>query len=66
VWPTSKVYGVGLLKEILADWKLVLAVAGAALAGIGMVAYAFTPYAIQFSSHTSVLLPPWAAMPWFV
>jgi len=41
VWPTSKVYGVGLLKEILADWKLVLAVAGAALAGIGMVAYAF-------------------------
>jgi hypothetical protein len=29
------------LKEILADWKLVVAVAGAAIAGIGMVAYAF-------------------------
>src|SRR5438128_1277025 len=31
---------------------------------VGMVAYALSPYAIQFSSHTSVLLPPWAAMPW--
>ena len=31
---------------------------------VGMVAYAFTPYAIQFSSHTSVLLGPWAGMPW--
>lgn len=32
--------------------------------GVGMVAYAFTPYAVQFSSHQSVLLPPWAGMPW--
>ncbi len=31
---------------------------------VGMVAYALTPYALQFTSTTSVLLPPWAGMPW--
>ncbi len=33
---------------------------------VGMAAYAFSPYALQFSSHTSVLLPPWAGMPWMI
>jgi arabinofuranan 3-O-arabinosyltransferase len=33
---------------------------------VGMVAYAFAPYALQFSSHQSVLLPPWAGMPWMI
>jgi arabinofuranan 3-O-arabinosyltransferase len=33
---------------------------------VGMVAFAFSPYAIQFSSSQSVLLPPWAGLPWMV
>ena len=41
VRPSSLFYGVGPLKENFSDWKLVLAVAGAAVAGIGMVGYAF-------------------------
>ena len=40
-----------------------LGVRGAGIA-VGMLAYAFTPYVIQFSSRTSVLLGPWAATPW--
>jgi len=39
--PLHSTYGVGPLKEIFSDWKLILAVAGAAVAGTGMVAYAF-------------------------
>jgi arabinofuranan 3-O-arabinosyltransferase len=31
---------------------------------VAMLAYAFTPYAIEFSSRFSVLLGPWAALPW--
>ena len=29
------------MKEVLADWKLLLAVAGAAIAGLSLIAYAF-------------------------
>ena len=31
---------------------------------VGMLAYVFTPYVLQFSSRMSVLLGPWAALPW--
>jgi arabinofuranan 3-O-arabinosyltransferase len=31
---------------------------------VGMLAYAFSPYVLQFSSRQSVLLAPWAGMPW--
>ncbi|MGZ4214250.1 MAG: alpha-(1-_3)-arabinofuranosyltransferase domain-containing protein, partial [Actinomycetota bacterium] len=31
---------------------------------VAMLAYAFTPYAIEFSSRFSVLLGPWSALPW--
>ncbi len=33
---------------------------------VGMVAYAFAPYAIQFSSQQGVLLGPWAGLPWML
>jgi hypothetical protein len=33
--------GAGTLKNLLADWKMLATVAGAAIAGIAMVAYAF-------------------------
>ena len=31
---------------------------------VGVVAYAFTPYVLQYSARLSVLLGPWAALPW--
>jgi len=31
---------------------------------VAVLAYAFTPYAIEFSSRFSVLLGPWSALPW--
>jgi len=34
-------YGVCSLKDLLADWKLLLAMGGAAIAGLALVAYAF-------------------------
>src|SRR6266403_4730914 len=34
-------YGVCSLKALLADWKLVLTMVGAAIAGLAMIAYAF-------------------------
>jgi arabinofuranan 3-O-arabinosyltransferase len=32
----------------------------------GMTVYAFTPYVLQYSSRLSVLLGPWAALPWLI
>ena len=32
---------------------------------VAMLAYAFTPYALQYSSRLSVLLSPWVALPWY-
>src|SRR4029077_493846 len=34
-------YGVCSLKALLVDWKLVLTIGGAAIAGLAMIAYAF-------------------------
>ncbi|MBM3675007.1 MAG: DUF3367 domain-containing protein [Actinobacteria bacterium] len=34
--------------------------------GVAMLAYAFTPYVLGYSSIYSVLLLPWAALPWWV
>jgi arabinofuranan 3-O-arabinosyltransferase len=31
---------------------------------VGVVAYTFTPYVLQYSARLSVLLGPWAALPW--
>ncbi len=31
---------------------------------VAMLAYAFTPYALEYSSRLSVLLGPWSALPW--
>ena len=33
---------------------------------VAMLAYAFTPYALQYSSRLSVLLSPWVALPWLI
>ena len=33
---------------------------------VAMLAYAFTPYVLEYSARLSVLLGPWAALPWFV
>ncbi|MDQ1466485.1 MAG: arabinofuranan 3-O-arabinosyltransferase, partial [Actinomycetota bacterium] len=33
---------------------------------VAMLAYAFTPYALEYSARLSVLLGPWAALPWLV
>ena len=33
---------------------------------VAMLAYAFSPYALEYSSRLSVLLGPWAALPWFM
>lgn len=33
---------------------------------VAMLAYAFTPYAIEYSSRLSVLLGPWAALPFLL
>src|SRR5256886_17367617 len=39
--PTHLRLGVFSLKELLADWKLMLAMGGAAIAALAMIAYAF-------------------------
>jgi arabinofuranan 3-O-arabinosyltransferase len=33
---------------------------------VAMLAYTFTPYALEYSARLSVLLGPWAALPFFV
>lgn len=33
---------------------------------VAMLAFAFTPYALEFSGRLSVLLGPWAALPWML
>jgi arabinofuranan 3-O-arabinosyltransferase len=33
---------------------------------VAMLAYAFTPYVLEYSARLSVLLGPWAALPWFI
>lgn len=33
---------------------------------IAMLVYSLTPYALQYSSRLSVLLSPWAALPWLL
>jgi arabinofuranan 3-O-arabinosyltransferase len=33
---------------------------------VAMLAYAFTPYVLEYSARLSVLLGPWAALPWLV
>src|SRR4051812_35631533 len=33
---------------------------------VAMLVYAFTPYVLQYSARLSVLLGPWAALPWLV
>ena len=34
--------------------------------GVAMLAYALSPYATEFSARLSVLLGPWAALPWMI
>ena len=31
---------------------------------VAMLAYAFTPYVLQFATQQSILLAPWCALPW--
>ena len=33
---------------------------------VAMLAYAFSPYALEYSSRLSVLLGPWVALPWLI
>ena len=33
---------------------------------VAMLAYAFTPYVLEYSDRLSVLLGPWAALPWLI
>src|SRR5260370_15650586 len=39
--PPIRDYGVCSLKDLLADWKLALAMGGAAISALAMIAYAF-------------------------
>ena len=41
----------------------VVGIGGAGVA-VGMMAYTFTPYVLQYSARLSVLLGPWSALPW--
>jgi arabinofuranan 3-O-arabinosyltransferase len=60
IWMGTLLFGAGLGVRYLLR---TLGVRGPGIA-VGMVAYAFSPYAIQFASLQSVLLAPWAGMPW--
>ncbi len=42
-----------------------LGVEGAGI-GVAMIAYAFTPYVLGYTSIYSALLLPWAALPWWI
>lgn len=62
LWLGTLVFAAGL-----GMWYLLrtLGVRGPGIA-VAVLAFAFTPYVLEFSARLSVLLGPWAALPWMV
>jgi arabinofuranan 3-O-arabinosyltransferase len=62
IWLGSLLFGAGMGMRYLLR---TLGVEGPGVP-VAMLAYAFAPYALEYSPRLSVLLGPWAALPWFV
>ena len=62
LWLATIVFAAGLGIRYL---MRTLGVGGPGIA-VAMLAYAFTPYVLGYASIYSVLLLPWAALPWWV
>ncbi len=62
LWLGTLIFAAGLGMRFLLR---TLDVRGAGVV-VGVLAYAFTPYVLQYSSRLSVLLSPWAGLPWML
>ncbi len=62
LWLGTLIFAAGLGMRYLLR---TLDVRGAGLV-VGVLAYALTPYVLQYSSRLSVLLSPWAGLPWML
>lgn len=67
-WIAQRLWLAGLLVAAGLGLRYLLRVFGVDGPGVpvAMLAYAFTPYVLEYSARLSVLLAPWAALPWML